>query len=166
MRSSTPVPCPAVCRPALQCTLSEEDATYYHQLKTEQRLAYRSILDKLHIDPDLLGGERWRCGGGGGCHHTGCRLGGACCWRGLESHWLPTVQCRSGTLACLHGRRGLRHTRLLHDTAPLLVHDTAPPPPAPDGDPSYDNYKRPKLNSKMIKLRGMVTTLRKAAASE
>lgn len=35
-----------------------------------------------------------------------------------------------------------------------------------DGDPAYDNYKRPKLNSKMIKLRGMVTTLRKAASSE
>lgn len=88
-------------------------------------------------------------------------------WRGckVESNWLPTVQCRSGRHACLHGPRGLRHTRLLHDTAPLL-HDTAPPHPAADGDPSYDNYKRPKLNSKMIKLRGMVTTLRKAAASE
>lgn len=36
----------------------------------------------------------------------------------------------------------------------------------PEGDPAYDNYKRPKLNSKMIKLRGMVTTLRKAASSE
>ena len=66
VRASTALPCPAVRRPALQCTLSEEDATYYHQLKTEQRLAYRSILDKLHIDPDLLGGEWWCCGGGRG----------------------------------------------------------------------------------------------------
>jgi SNF2 family DNA or RNA helicase len=123
---------PPLTERVIECTLSDDDATYYHQLKvggnimkpslaaccccaalppsqsgphgfqccagpwlntmlpqTEQRLAYRNILEKLHINPDLLG----------------------------------------------------------------------------DGDPAYDNYKRPKLNSKMIKLRGMVTTLRKAAAS-
>lgn len=40
----------------MQCTLCDEDERMYHQLKTEQRLAYRNILDRLSIDPDLLGG--------------------------------------------------------------------------------------------------------------
>lgn len=48
----------------------------------------------------------------------------------------------------------VQHRPWLHTSAPA------------EGDPSFEGYKKPKLGSKMMKLRSMVTTLRKAASSE
>ena len=86
---------------SMQCTLCEEDERMYHQLKTEQRLAYRNILDRLSIDPDLLGGalegrgreewwgrEQWWCRGS---------RGRECAYSGYAAHWRRSVVAGAGS---------------------------------------------------------------------